>query len=181
MPSAVADAAAKIPGVAKVLLADDAAYGNALAENLAKLIVSLAPNYSHVLAADHRERQERDAARRRVARRAADLGDQQRSRAPTPSMRSIYAGNAMATVQSSDKIKIITVRGTAFRGRRRHRRLGRDRERGAAATPALPALSARSCPSRSVRNSPRRASSSPAAAACSPATISTCWRRSQTS
>src|SRR4029450_4933714 len=47
---AVAEEAAKIPGVAKVLLADDAAQPNRLAESLAKLIVSLAPNYSHVLA-----------------------------------------------------------------------------------------------------------------------------------
>ncbi len=110
---AVADAAAKIPGVSKVLLADDAAYGNALAENLAKLIVSLAPNYSHVLASA-------TASGKNVMPRAAALLDVQQIseisgvESADTFVRSIYAGNALATVQSSDKIKIITVRGTAF-------------------------------------------------------------------
>ena len=110
---AVADAAAKIPGVTKVLLADDAAYGNALAENLAKLIVGLAPNYSHVLASA-------TASGKNVLPRAAALLDVQQIseisgvESADTFVRSIYAGNALATVQSSDKIKIITVRGTAF-------------------------------------------------------------------
>ena len=110
---AVADAAAKVGGVAKVLLADDAAYGNALAENLAKLIVGLAPNYSHVLAAA-------TASGKNVLPRAAALLDVQQISEITgvesadTFVRAIYAGNAMATVQSSDKIKMITVRGTAF-------------------------------------------------------------------
>ncbi len=110
---AVAEAAAKVGGVAKVLLADDAAYGNALAENLAKLIVSLAPNYSHVLAAA-------TASGKNVMPRAAALLDVQQISEITgvesadTFVRAIYAGNAMATVQSSDKIKLITVRGTAF-------------------------------------------------------------------
>jgi electron transfer flavoprotein alpha subunit len=110
---AVADAAAKIPGVAKVLLADDAAYGNALAENLAKLIVGLAPNYSHVLASA-------TASGKNVMPRAAALLDVQQIseisgvESADTFVRSIYAGNALATVQSGDKIKVITVRGTAF-------------------------------------------------------------------
>ncbi len=109
----VAEAAAKVGGVAKVLLADDAAYGNALAENLAKLIVGLAPNYSHVLAAA-------TASGKNVLPRAAALLDVQQISEITgvesadTFVRAIYAGNAMATVQSADKIKIITVRGTAF-------------------------------------------------------------------
>jgi electron transfer flavoprotein alpha subunit len=109
----VADAAAKIPGVAKVLLADDAAYGNALAENLAKLLVGLAPNYSHVLASA-------TASGKNVMPRAAALLDMQQIseisgvESADTFVRAIYAGNAMATVQSSDKIKMITVRGTAF-------------------------------------------------------------------
>jgi electron transfer flavoprotein alpha subunit len=109
----VADAAAKVPGVAKVLLADDAAYGNALAENLAKLIVGLAPGYSHVLASA-------TASGKNVLPRAAALLDVQQIseisgvESPDTFVRSIYAGNALATVQSADKIKIITVRGTAF-------------------------------------------------------------------
>ena len=110
---AVADSAAKVGGIAKVLLADDAAYGNALAENLAKLIVGLAPNYSHVLAAA-------TASGKNVLPRAAALLDVQQISEITgvesadTFVRAIYAGNAMATVQSADKIKIITVRGTAF-------------------------------------------------------------------
>jgi electron transfer flavoprotein alpha subunit len=110
---AVADAAAKIPGVAKVLLADDAAYGNALAENMAKLIVGLAPSYSHVLASA-------TASGKNVMPRAAALLDVQQIseisgvESADTFVRAIYAGNALATVQSSDKIKIITVRGTAF-------------------------------------------------------------------
>ncbi|HWA49981.1 MAG TPA: FAD-binding protein [Dongiaceae bacterium] len=109
----VADAAAKIPGIAKVLLADDAAYGNALAENLAKLIVGLAPNYSHVLASA-------TASGKNVMPRAAALLDVQQIseisgvESADTFVRTIYAGNALATVQSSDKIKVITVRGTAF-------------------------------------------------------------------
>ena len=110
---AVADSAAKVGGIAKVLLADDAAYGNALAENLAKLIVGLAPNYSHVLAAA-------TASGKNVLPRAAALLDVQQISEITgvesadTFVRAIYAGNAMATVQTADKIKMITVRGTAF-------------------------------------------------------------------
>jgi len=110
---AVAEAAAKVGGIAKVLLADDAAYANALAENLAKLIVSLAPGYSHVLAAA-------TATGKNVLPRAAALLDVQQIseisgvESADTFVRSIYAGNALATVQSTDKIKIITVRGTAF-------------------------------------------------------------------
>ena len=80
--SAVADQAAKIAGVSKVLLANDAAYANALAENVAPLIVSLMADYDAFVA--------------------------------PATTRPIYAGNAIATVQSSDTTKVITVRGTAF-------------------------------------------------------------------
>ena len=110
---AVAEEAAKIPGVAKVLLADDAAYANRLAENLAKLIVGLAPNYSHVLAPT-------TATGKNVMPRAAALLDVQQIsdisavESADTFTRTIYAGNALATVQSGDKIKVITVRPTAF-------------------------------------------------------------------
>src|SRR5919108_5520453 len=110
---AVAEEAAKIPGIAKVLLADDAAYGNRLAENLAKLIVSLAPNYSHVLAAT-------TATGKNVMPRAAALLDVQQIsdisavESADTFVRPIYAGNALATVKSKDAIKVITVRTTAF-------------------------------------------------------------------
>jgi len=110
---AVADEAAKVGGVAKVLLAEDAAYGNRLAENLAKLLVSLAGNYSHVLATA-------TATGKNVLPRAAALLDVQQISEITgvesadTFVRPIYAGNALATVQSSDKVKVITVRATAF-------------------------------------------------------------------
>jgi electron transfer flavoprotein alpha subunit len=108
-----AQAAAAIPGVAKVLLADDALYANRLAENMAKLIVSLAPAYSHILAAAT------SSAKNFMPRVAALLDVAQISEisavvSPDTFVRSIYAGNALATVQSADKIKVITVRITGF-------------------------------------------------------------------
>jgi electron transfer flavoprotein alpha subunit len=111
--SAAAEAAAKVPGIAKVLIADDAAYAHALSENLAALIVSLAASYGHVLAAAT------TTAKSVMPRAAALLDVQQISEisgveSPDTFVRPIYAGNAMATVQSSDKVKIITVRATAF-------------------------------------------------------------------
>ncbi|HVJ41445.1 MAG TPA: FAD-binding protein [Dongiaceae bacterium] len=111
--AAVADEAAKVGGVAKVLLADDAAYGNRLAENLAKLLVGLAGNYSHILATA-------TATGKNVLPRVAALLDVQQIseisavESADTFVRPIYAGNALATVQSSDKIKVITVRATSF-------------------------------------------------------------------
>jgi electron transfer flavoprotein alpha subunit len=110
---AAADAAAKIAGVAKVLLADNAAYGHGLAENVAPLVVKLAANYSHVLAATTtfgKNLMPRVAALLDVAQ----ISDIVAVKDADTFVRPIYAGNAMATVQSKDKIKIITVRGTAF-------------------------------------------------------------------
>ena len=108
-----AAAAAKVGGVSKVLKADDAAYAHQLAENVAKLIVALAPNYSHVLAAATVN------GKNFMPRAAALLDVQQISEisgveSADTFVRPTYAGNAMTTVQSSDKIKIITVRATAF-------------------------------------------------------------------
>jgi electron transfer flavoprotein alpha subunit len=108
-----AQAAAKVGGVAKVLKADDAAYGHFLAENTAKLIVSLAPSYSHVMAAATIN------GKNIMPRVAALLDVQQISEisaveSPDTFVRPTYAGNALATVQSADKIKVITVRATAF-------------------------------------------------------------------
>jgi electron transfer flavoprotein alpha subunit len=109
----VAEAAAQIAGAAKVLLADDAAYEHGIAENLAPLVVALAPNYSHVLAPAT------TSGKNLMPRVAALLDVMQISdisavEGPDTFVRPIYAGNALATVQSKDKIKIITVRGTAF-------------------------------------------------------------------
>jgi electron transfer flavoprotein alpha subunit len=111
--AAVADEAAKVGGVAKVLLADDAAYANRLPENLAKLLVGLAGNYSHLVATA-------TATGKNVMPRAAALLDVQQIsdisgvESADTFVRPIYAGNAMATVQSGDKVKVITVRATAF-------------------------------------------------------------------
>jgi len=111
--AAVAEAAAKIPGVAKVRLADDAAYAHGLAENVAPLLVKLAPDYSHILAPAT------TAGKNLMPRVAALLDVMQISdisavEAADTFVRPIYAGNALATVQSKDPIKVITVRGTAF-------------------------------------------------------------------
>jgi len=110
---AAADAAAKIPGIAKVLLCDDAAYAHGLAENLAALLVKLAPAYSHVLAAAT------SIAKSALPRAAALLDVQQISEisgveSPDTFVRATYAGNAVTTVQSGDKVKVITVRATGF-------------------------------------------------------------------
>src|SRR2546423_15283243 len=109
----VAEAAAQIAGAAKVLLADDAAYDHGLAENVAPLLVKLAAGYSHVLAPAT------TFGKNLMPRVAALLDVMQISdisavETADTFVRPIYAGNALATVQSKDPIKIITVRGTAF-------------------------------------------------------------------
>jgi electron transfer flavoprotein alpha subunit len=110
---AIAEAAAQIAGVTKVLLADDAAYDHGIAENWAPLLVALAPGYSHVLMPAT------TSGKNLMPRVAALLDVMQISDisavvSPDTFVRPIYAGNALATVQSRDPIKIITVRGTAF-------------------------------------------------------------------
>jgi electron transfer flavoprotein alpha subunit len=110
---AAADAAAKLSGVAKVLLADAAAYDHMLAEEIANLLIKLAPAYSHVLApatTNGKNIMPRVAALLDVA----PISDIAGVVSPDTFVRPIYAGNALATVQSKDAVKIITVRGTAF-------------------------------------------------------------------
>ncbi|PGH54678.1 electron transfer flavoprotein subunit alpha [Azospirillum palustre] len=108
-----AEQAAKLAGVTKVLLADDAAYEHALAEPVAALLESLASGYSHVLAAA-------TSAGKNVLPRVAALLDVAMISDITAVVaadsfeRPIYAGNAIATVQTADPIKVITVRTTAF-------------------------------------------------------------------
>ena len=110
---AAAEEAARIPGVAKVLVAEAAALEHRVAEEIAPLIVKLAPNYSHVLAAA-------TTSGKNVMPRAAALLDVQQIsdisgvESADTFVRPIYAGNALATVQSSDSVKLITVRTTAF-------------------------------------------------------------------
>ena len=109
----VAEAAAKIAGARKVLLADDTAYEHGLAENVAPLVVKLAEQYSHLLATAT------TSGKNLMPRVAALLDVMQVSDisavvSPDTFVRPIYAGNALATVQSRDPVKVITVRGTAF-------------------------------------------------------------------
>jgi electron transfer flavoprotein alpha subunit len=113
--SAVADATAQVAGVEKVLLADGAEFSHPLAENVAPLIARVAKDggYSHVLAAAT------TFGKNVLPRVAALLDVQQISEisgivSADTFERPIYAGNAIATVQSSDAVKVITVRGTAF-------------------------------------------------------------------
>ncbi|WP_033067852.1 electron transfer flavoprotein subunit alpha/FixB family protein [Thalassospira australica] len=109
----VADAAAKVDGVSKVLVADNAAYGHFLAENMAGLVSELANDYSHVLvpaSTSGKNFMPRVAAMKDVAQ-ISDITDVVSA---DTFVRPIYAGNAMATVQSSDALKLITVRTTGF-------------------------------------------------------------------
>ena len=110
---AVAEAAAKIVGVSRVKVADDAKFGHHLAENLASLIAEQAGDYSHVLASA-------TTFGKNVMPRASALLDKAQIseivevKSADTFVRPIYAGNALATVQSSDSIKMITVRTIKF-------------------------------------------------------------------
>ena len=110
---AVAEAAAQIDGVAKVLVADNAAYKHQLAENTADLVLELAGDYSHVVAAattTGKNFMPRVAALLDVAQISDIIGVESEDTFVRP----IYAGNAIATVQSSDAKKVITVRAASF-------------------------------------------------------------------
>jgi electron transfer flavoprotein alpha subunit len=111
--SAVADQAAKIAGVSKVLLANDAAYANALAENVAPLIVSLMADYD-AFVAPATSHGKNIAPRVAASLDVMQISDILSVESADTFTRPIYAGNAIATVQSSDAKKVITVRGTAF-------------------------------------------------------------------
>lgn len=108
-----ADAAAKLQGVAKVLLADDALYANGLAETVASLLVSLAPNYAAIVSAST------SSGKNILPRTAAlldvmQISDVIRVISADTFERPIYAGNALQTVQSTDKIKVLTIRTASF-------------------------------------------------------------------
>ncbi len=110
---AAADAAAKLDGVAKVLLADDAGLGHMLAETVAALVAGLAGGYTAIVAPS-------TANGKNVAPRIAALIDSQivsdvmKVVSPDTFERPIYAGNAIQTVQSSDKVKVLTIRTASF-------------------------------------------------------------------
>jgi electron transfer flavoprotein alpha subunit len=108
-----AQAAAKIAGVKKVLLADAPQYAGGVAENIAALVLTIAGEYSHILAPAT------GFGKNFMPRVAAALDVQQVSEisavvSADTFVRPIYAGNALATVQSTDKVKVITVRATGF-------------------------------------------------------------------
>jgi electron transfer flavoprotein alpha subunit len=108
-----AESAAKVAGATKVLLAEDTAYEHNLAEDLANLLVKLAPDYTHVLAPATtfgKNFLPRVAALLDVAQ----ISDISGVVSDDTFVRPIYAGNALATVQAKDRIKVITVRGTGF-------------------------------------------------------------------
>ena len=110
---AVVEAASQIDGVSKVLVADNAAYKHQLAENTADLVVELAGDYSHVVAAattTGKNFMPRVAALLDVAQISDIIGVESEDTFVRP----IYAGNAIATVQSSDAKKVITVRAASF-------------------------------------------------------------------
>ncbi|MBD9629972.1 electron transfer flavoprotein subunit alpha/FixB family protein [Pseudomonas sp. PDM19] len=111
--ASVAEAAARIAGVSRVLVADNAAYAQQLPENIAPLLVSLTKDYSHVLAAATSN------GKNFLPRVAALLDVDQISEiievvSADTFKRPIYAGNAIATVQCTAPVKVISVRGTGF-------------------------------------------------------------------
>jgi electron transfer flavoprotein alpha subunit len=109
----VAKLAAQIGGVRKIIKADAAHFAHGLAEDIAPILVDLAKGYTHILAPA-------TTYGKNILPRAAALLDMQQISdiiavdAPDTFKRPVYAGNAIATVQSADAIKIITVRGTTF-------------------------------------------------------------------
>ncbi|MGZ8212675.1 MAG: electron transfer flavoprotein subunit alpha/FixB family protein [Burkholderiales bacterium] len=108
-----AEAVSKVDGVKKVLLCDAAHYEGSAAENVSALVVGMADQYSHIVAPA-------SASGKNIAPRIAALLDVQQIsdisavQSPDTFVRPTYAGNVMATVQSSDRLKVITVRATAF-------------------------------------------------------------------
>ncbi|MFT7130041.1 MAG: electron transfer flavoprotein alpha subunit [Gammaproteobacteria bacterium] len=107
--------ASNIEGVTKVLVADNAVYANQLPENVSLLVVEISKDYSHILAPA-------TTNGKNIAPRVAALLDVDQIseiisvESPDTFKRPIYAGNVIATIQSADAIKVITVRGTAFDG-----------------------------------------------------------------
>jgi electron transfer flavoprotein alpha subunit len=110
---AVAEQASKVAGVSQVLCADAPAYAHQLAENVSQLLLDQAEGYSHILAAST------TTGKNILPRVAALLGVNQLTdvmavESPQRFKRAIYAGNAIATVETTDPVVVMTVRGTAF-------------------------------------------------------------------
>ncbi len=109
----VAEAASQVPGISRVLVADQETYKNSLAENLGNLVVELSEGYSHILApatTNGKNFMPRVAAKLDVSQ----ISDISSVISEDTFERPIYAGNCIATVQSTDPVKVITVRTTGF-------------------------------------------------------------------
>ena len=109
----VAESASQIPGITKVLLANKETYKNCLAENIGNLVVELAEGYSHILSpatTNGKNFMPRVAAKLDVSQ----VSDISAVISEDTFERPIYAGNCIATVQSTDSVKVITVRTTGF-------------------------------------------------------------------
>jgi electron transfer flavoprotein alpha subunit len=111
---AVAEAAAKIAGVVKVHVADDAAYAHALAENVAPVAVALVKDHCDYFVAPSTTTGKNVAPRVAALLDVMQVSDVLSVEGPDTFTRPIYAGNAVATVKSSDAKRVLTVRGTAF-------------------------------------------------------------------
>ena len=110
---AVAEAAATLPGIARVLCADAPAYAHHLAENMALLVAELGASYDHILAA-HTTTGKNFLPRTAALLDVAMISDIIGVDAPDTFKRPIYAGNGIATVRSDDAKKVVSVRGTGF-------------------------------------------------------------------
>ncbi|MBP5981261.1 MAG: FAD-binding protein [Halomonas sp.] len=110
---AAAEAAAKLDGVSKVRVADNAVYAHQLAEPMGALLVKLAGDYTHVLASASTTGKN-VLPRLAALKDVSQLSDVMGVESADTFQRSIYAGNAIATVKSDDALKVMTVRTTAF-------------------------------------------------------------------
>lgn len=109
----VSQQAAAVPGVSKVIQADNSAYENQLAENIASLVEQIADGYTHILAA-HTTNGKNFLPRVAASLGVAQISDIVSVESEDTFKRPIYAGNAIATVRSTDPVKVISVRGTAY-------------------------------------------------------------------
>ena len=109
----VASQAAAVPGVNKVIVADNEAYAHQLPENIAALVVEAAAGYSHVVAA-HTTNGKNYLPRVAALLGVAMVSDIVAVESEDTFQRPIYAGNAIATVKSNDAVKVVSVRGTAY-------------------------------------------------------------------
>ena len=175
----VAEKAAALSGVDKVLLADAEHLKAQLAEDLAALVVPLMDGYDALVVVASTTGKN-FAPRVAALLDVAQLSDVTAVLSPTQFERPIYAGNAIQTVECSQGKKVLTIRTRPSPPRLKAARLQSSRSQRPRRMASLN-LSAKSCLNRNGQNSPRPRSSFPAAAACSPARTSSSWNGSPTS